>query len=226
MKTTFILRIILLTFTLFAGTRANAAIIYSGYQNVSYSQFSDPGTFSLFGAPGTWDDIRLQVHVFEDPGFQNRYEFGNILEVHGNYVEFAVGSYFFDIKRFTSGDLIDASSNWSGNNYKDFSDYTHSFEPHEFILENGEFRNATGYAGLRLTDGENIYYGWMQVSITNYDNSGITATLIDWAYENTPGQGIYAGMVPEPATAALLFGGTATLLIALRRRRKGSNTEC
>lgn len=218
MKNTSPLHITLLFFTLFATTRTEAIIVYSGPQNIIYNQFNNLDTLSLFDEPGTWDDIRLDIHVFEDPSFQNSYTFQNLLNVHGNFVEFAVGSFFFDIKNFSSGELIDGSRSWSGNSYKDFSNYRQEFDPFEFISENGEFRNASGYAGLRLTDGADVYYGWIQVAISNFNNSGITGTLIDWAYENTPGQEIHAGAIPEPLTSALLFGGSVGLFIALRRR--------
>jgi len=164
MRNTSPLHIALLFFTLFAATRAEAIIVYSGSQNIIYNQFNNPDTLSMFDEPGTWDDIRLQINVFEDPGFANSYQFQNLLNVHGNFVEFAVGSLSFDIKNFSSGELIDGSRSWSGNNYKEFSDYFQEFDPSDLILENGEFRNASGYAGLRFTDGADVYYGWIQVA--------------------------------------------------------------
>ena len=219
------LNIALLTLTLFVGNRASAAIVYSGIQNVAYSQFDDPGAFSLFNAPGNWDDIRLDLDVFQDPGGrQNSYRFGNMLNVHGNYVEFAVGSGFSDIKNFSTGNLIGGASVWSGNTYNDFSYFTEDFRfP---THESGEFRNTTGYAGMRLTDGADVYFGWIQVSVSNYNNSGMTGTLIDWAYESTPNVAILAGAgpsaaVPEPGTwaaAALLASGAA--FMRWRKRAK------
>ncbi len=183
--------------TLFVTTNTHAAVVYSGpNQNVTYSQFSFNGAFSLFGAAGNWDNINLSLFVFEDPMFQNMYSFGNLLNVHGNYVEFAVGSYFFDMKRFAAGEVIDASRTFSGNSYKDISNVQQQFTPFAFTNINGEFTNAAGslgYIGLRLTDGANVYYGWIQVSVSNYDNANMTGTLIDWAYETTPGRQILAG---------------------------------
>jgi hypothetical protein len=219
MKKIHYLNIALLTATLFVRNQANAAIVYSEIQNVAYSQFADPGAFSLFNAPGNWDDIRLELFVSEGPSRDNSYEFFNMLNIHGNYVEFAVGSGFLDIKNFSSGATIDSSSVWSGNSYKDFSSFTERFGPFPSTFENGEFRNTNGYAGMRLTDGANVYYGWIQVSVTNYNNSGITGTLIDWAYDNTPGQAIQAAAVPEPSTAGLLFGAAAIYCLVRRRRR-------
>jgi hypothetical protein len=85
--------------------------------------------------------------------------------------------------------------------------------------ENGEFRDTTGYAGMRLTDGADVYFGWIQFSVSNYNNSGITGTLIDWAYDNSPGQAIQAGAIPEPSVAGLLFGAAAIFCLVRRRRK-------
>ena len=183
MKKIHYLNIALLIATLFVRNQANAAIVYSGIQNVTYSQFAFQPAFSLFNAPGNWDDIELYLRVIEDPFFENSYTFGNLLNIHGNFVEFAVGSGFYDIKNFSSGATIDLSSIWSGNNYTDFSFFTEQLvDPFPFTDEHGEFRNTTGYAGMRLTDGANVYYGWIQVSVANYNNSGMTGTLIDKQY--------------------------------------------
>jgi hypothetical protein len=219
--------IALLTLTLFVGNRASAAIVYSGIQNVAYSEFNDPGAFSLFNAPGNWDDIRLDLFLLDLP-LEKSYRFGSMVNVHGNYVEFAVGSDFRDIKNFSTGNLIGGASVWSGNNYGDFSSFDENFQPDPpFTDERGEFRNTTGYAGMRLTDGADVYFGWIQVSVSNYNNSGITGTLIDWAYESTPNAAILAGAgpgpaaVPEPGTwaaAALLVGGAG--YVRWRKRAK------
>lgn len=213
--------IALLTAALFVANQASAAIVYSGTQNVTYSEFSFAPEFSLFNAPGNWDDISLDLNVFEDPNFQNSYRFMNLANVHGNWVDFAAqGSGSSDIKNFSLGATIDLSTVWIGSdNYGKFSDVMQMFDPFPFTTESGEFRNATGYAGMRLTDGANVYSGWIQVSVTNYNNRAMTATLIDWAYENTPGQAIQAGAIPEPSTAGLLFGGAAIASL-MRRRRK------
>ena len=167
-------------------------IVYSGPdRNVIYD-YHTGDTISLFDAAGAWDNVSLSVSVHEDPQFQNTYQFGNLLQVHGNYVQYAVGSDFFDIKRLAYGQLIGAALTYSGNSYKDFSNYRQSFDP-AYISESGEFRNASGYAGLRLVDGTNTYYGWLQVAVTNYDNANLTGTLIDWAYNSVPNRAIPAG---------------------------------
>jgi hypothetical protein len=179
---------------------ADDPIVYSGpNRNVVYGEFTFQPTISLFDAPGTWDDINLNLDVFEDPSFMNSYSFGNLLQVHGNFVEYAVGVSFFDIKRFSIGQLIGPAETFSGNNYKNFSNYREDLYPEPFTSENGEFRNTSGYAGIRMIDGTNTYYGWIQVSVSNYNNPNMSGTLIDWAYNSIPGSPIPAGMTGSPA---------------------------
>ncbi len=80
------------------------------------------------------------------------------------------------------------------------------------------FINTTGYAGIQLINGSDIYYGWIQVAVANYNNGNITGTLIDWAYNNTPGEAIQAGAIPEPSTFALIGAGLLGGAAILRRR--------
>jgi len=219
MKKLFLAPALILSSILLAVAPASAAIVYSGAnQNVTYSQNDFVDTFSLFGAAGTWDDIDLNLHVFEDSGFQNSYNFSTMLNVHGNYVQFALESGG-DIARYAESDVIDSAITFSGNSYEDFSDYTQFFD-FPSVSQSGEFRNQTGYAGIRMIDGPNTYYGWIQVSVTNYNNSSITGVLIDWAYESTPGGAIEAGAIPEPSVATLLIGATLFGASFLSRRRR------
>jgi len=214
MKTKRVVQVVLLMFVLLVGTETQAEIIYSGTRNVTYSATSNPGTFSLFNLPETLDNIRLERNVYEFPGsVQYSFEKSGSSQ---NYVIFAAGDFSTDIKRFSEGDWISGSTIWSFNNglfFRYVSNETGTFE-------RGEFFDAVGYAGIRLSDGINVYYGWIQVAIVDADSSSISATLIDWAYEDRPGQGISAGAVPEPSTTALFFGGALALLTALRRRKK------
>jgi hypothetical protein len=61
-----------------------------------------------------------------------------------------------------------------------------------------------------------VHYGWFRVAFTD----GLATpgrTLVDYAYEDTPGREIGPGFIPAPGTAALLaFAGA----IASRRRRR------
>jgi hypothetical protein len=140
------------------------------------------------------------------------------LEASGNHVLFALSTY--SIRNFAEGELIDGSSAIFEDHYKNFFRY---YEDQYSVDSEGEFINTTGFAGFRLSYESNIFYGWMQVSVSNYDNMDFTETLIDWSYESTPGVGILAGAmpvpVPEPTTTALLFAGITVAAVILRRRR-------
>ena len=57
------------------------------------------------------------------------------------------------------------------------------------------------------------HYGWAQITISNTG----AGTLHNWAYDDAPGTGIPAGLVPEPGSALML--GLAASAWAARRRR-------
>lgn len=86
----------------------------------------------------------------------------------------------------------------------------------------GQFTVGTeGYLGFRFTtDSSNgPYYGWMRVLLTN-NTSG--AQIVDWAYENSGGSiQVGVGSVPEPSRAALLLLGGAGILVRRKRRIVG-----
>jgi len=75
-----------------------------------------------------------------------------------------------------------------------------------------------GYLGVSFEKEEETYYGWVQMSVPN---EFAYAVVHDWAYETTPGIGINAGVVPEPATIGLFALGLAALLARRLRRARG-----
>jgi hypothetical protein len=86
----------------------------------------------------------------------------------------------------------------------------------------GQWSNSQitdGYVGIELNLASGTDYGWLEFS-DNPTASSPTLTLEDWAYNNTPGQGIMTGPVPEPSTAALLGIGALGLAASLKKRRQ------
>jgi hypothetical protein len=75
---------------------------------------------------------------------------------------------------------------------------------------------AEGFVGIQLALTEGTSYGWLHF-ISNPTADPRTLTLVDWAYESTPGVGIQTSVIPEPATGALAGLGLASLLIMRRR---------
>lgn len=68
-----------------------------------------------------------------------------------------------------------------------------------------EGTNVQGYVGLALTDGsDNTYYGWAQFvynSATVFDGTAGEITLIDYAFDQNPGETILAGENAPPGSA-------------------------
>ena len=75
-----------------------------------------------------------------------------------------------------------------------------------------------GYVGIELYPGDGTHYGWLHF-IDNPTTGPKSLTLVDWAYESTPGIGIGTAVVPEPSTFALTGIGMGALLM-LRKRRQ------
>lgn len=88
----------------------------------------------------------------------------------------------------------------------------------------GSWANSvTGLAGFAFDIGGSEHFGWIRFHVDGYPYGTRTFTAIDWAYEDVAGAAIKAGAtaVPEPAGLGLaLLGGGAAGLAAWRRRRQ------
>lgn len=95
---------------------------------------------------------------------------------------------------------------------------TSAVVPPGAVISGGQFLETTAYMGVQFNIDESTYYGWVRIS--NPFNGISGGIIMDFAYETEPGVGILAGagMIPEPATSALLAVGS--LLLAFRRKRK------
>ena len=73
--------------------------------------------------------------------------------------------------------------------------------------------------GFRFVNesGGTTHYGWARISLGGTINDP-SRTLVEYAFESTPGMAIQAGVVPEPGTFAMLGLGVAAVLAARRRR--------
>jgi hypothetical protein len=69
---------------------------------------------------------------------------------------------------------------------------------------------APGYAGLQLTSGTDVYYGWASIDYVVGSPDQVTVTA--FAFENQPNTPITAAAVPEPASLALIAAAIAASL--------------
>ena len=81
----------------------------------------------------------------------------------------------------------------------------------------GNTATTDGYVGIELSLSGGTSYGWLHF-INNPTSGSESLTLVDWAYQSSPGVGIQAGPVPEPTTLAL--GGLGLAAMMMMRKRK------
>ncbi len=72
---------------------------------------------------------------------------------------------------------------------------------------NPPFNLIEGYVGVQFFAADGLHYGWIRVRGGLYNDGRI----LDYAYNTVPGQGLAAGVVPEPGTLALLGVGALCL---------------
>lgn len=81
---------------------------------------------------------------------------------------------------------------------------------------------SPGYAGLQMTSGTDVYYGW--ASIAYVVDSPNQVTVNSFAFENQVNTPITAAAVPEPAVSGLAAGcGLVLAGLLVRRRRRTRN---
>ena len=86
---------------------------------------------------------------------------------------------------------------------------------------------TSGYAGFRIQNEANgtTNYGWVRVTVTNdQENLPSSITINEWAYEDSPGTPIPAG-IPEPSEIGLGLGLLALGAAGIRRHRKLKNKK-
>lgn len=191
----------------------SAAVVYSGEQNLTvawndlegvYVNVSTGATATTY--PADFDDAPWVNLTLGGYGLFNS-ELIKPRAVSGgaNYDPEETTDYYLNL---AEGELIDAPGPFLESAWG--SQFHVGIEPGKFI------EGESGLFGFQFQEeaGGDIFYGWLRFTP---DNSG-SGTLVDWAFNDTPGEAIQAGVVPEPSGTALLSLALGTL--ALRRRRK------
>jgi hypothetical protein len=201
-------------------TNANASIIYSGVQNITASKPAGAAVGTV-GAGFTVGGAPWAVQAFNNLSGRNSTASAKLHWTPGAGQKFMASNSFSNrVKALASGAVI------SGG--QPFDLFTHGI----LRLKNhasypGLFLNSVNaFAGIRFTQAGNTHFGWIRLHVTTGPSDAVTATAIDWAYNDVAGASILAGegvtaATPEPSTVsmALLAAGAAGVL-SWRKRRK------
>jgi hypothetical protein len=191
----------------------SAAVVYSGEQNLSVAWNDLEGIYINVATGATvnaWPDefdaapwINLTLGGY---GIFNS-ELVKPQAVSGGaaYDPEQTTDYYLNL---AEGTLLDATGSFMESAWGSQIHVGTAGDPGKFVAgESGLF----GFAFQEEAGGE-TYYGWLRFTP---DGSG-SGTVVDWAFNDTPGGSIQAGVVPEPSGAVLL--ATAFSLLAARRR--------
>lgn len=181
-----------------AAGSTEAAVIYSGTQNISIAQFNSLNLDINGDAQG---DVLLKNYVFGGGNYQG----ATVNFFPGKMVTgTSVNNY---VTALNAGFTVEASA---------LGNFTGSMA-YGAANPNAQFNSASGkFIGLQFPSGTNTYNAWVRVDVNNTAGS---FNVADWAYENVPGVGIVTGVVPEPVSSLGLLAAGAAGVAALRRRR-------
>lgn len=83
----------------------------------------------------------------------------------------------------------------------------------------GDFFGVDGYIGIQFPIEGESHFGWIRFDHFAFSPGG---SIIEWAYNDTPGESILAGQIPEPSISTLMMGGL--MLVFGRRWRNSQRT--
>jgi hypothetical protein len=185
---------------------ADAQIVYSGvvninipsttnglYMNILTGQINEPGNTSGTSVPG-WDI---------NPWGTGLAYWSPSSPAGGAYVQRTGGGATANLPM---GTLIGAASVFGGSGASISGN-----EPH--ILNSNQ--NLIGFRFLNEGNSQ-VHYAWMRISLDS-TLGGQPRTLVEYAFEATPGVAIGAGVIPAPGSLALLALGAVGMS---SRRRK------
>jgi hypothetical protein len=185
-----------------AASSAEAAIISSGVVDVVVNEITA-------NSPGI--DLDIDGNSSVDFNFTSLSgKAGGAMDAYGeNGAGFVGGAGTID--NLPVNELVNADDEYNSG----------AFMTHGQQLESWNSPNDHGYLGVSFLIDGSTHYGWVEVTA----NSTLEIVLNQWAYEDTPTNGILTGAVPEPTTGFLMLLGLFLAGMGLRfgrRRRRGT----
>jgi hypothetical protein len=192
---------------------ASAAVVYSGEQNLTVAGDSLEGVYLNFENgdiatvyPDDFDNKPWINITLGGYGIFNGEVLRPVAASAGEiYNPELTSDHYLNVD---AGTIIDASTAFVVDGWASQHHMGSSGESGKFSVGN------TGFIAFEFTNTaeSTVHYGWLRLVPGN--ESG---TIVDWAYENTPGQAIQVGAVPEPSLAGI--AAVAMIGALLKRRR-------
>jgi MYXO-CTERM domain-containing protein len=209
-------------------TNANADIVYSGYQGITFPFLSAASwqvPLNVGGARFTMD-LYAVIGLFS---FHNGYgviQYGRAFSL-GSAPPASVGSLmlapsgpYHTARRLNAGAVISSGAVFGKTGLLRMEFHGDAY---------GQWMpGQPGIAGIRFLSSDGYHYGWIRFLLTD-NQFGVPndITAIDWAYQTVAGDPVNAGATPEPdgKPLALLALGAAGILAWRRRRAEDSAAD-
>ena len=220
---------------LLASSAVEAAIIYSGPQNINITASGNGGVASTaIDMDGGGNDFYFAARNF---GVYTTFYGGASFTSSAAFVYGNPGNAIATVndnlygspglaRKFSSGATISG-----GGNFGSLAFFNATAQVSNTTAFNAGFNSSTGFIGVQLASGN---FGWIQVHTELGLTDGVNSvTILGWAYEDT-GAAIRAGdtgavAAPEPATNMLVGMGLLALgasgIRTLRRRKREAGLD-
>jgi len=186
-------RFIILSFVIFGCTQSFSQILY--YQNVPPVVLSSWGSSTVH--IDATDTLCPALIIWNDFGSQID------VNVYGTTCEVLMSGTY--PAALNAGQLISASATWAVPSYAILFDGT-----------NGNWQNKTNkYLGVRVQESGFWYYGWIRMDV---NNTGTSATVLDYAIYKPAGSTILAGQMP--ATTGINIVPSDEVITLLCQKKK------
>ena len=215
-----------------AAATAAAAALYVGGVPAQADLVENDNGFTLTGSSQT-------TFLDVDGDGTNEFRMGIADEVSGPFGTFPFTMYWGDASNFASNALINAVGDAPGT-FRNApvgltvgptvgAGYTFGVQQVRVITADGAFSYAQGFSSgqngfigfsFQGTSGQ-AHYGWIEVNFVASASQAHSLSVIRWVYDDTPGQSVQVGVIPEPNSFGLAALACGMAGVCRWRRREG-----